>query len=74
VARYEPAALATLAPFDPAARVTDLVAALGPAVLDVDDERPFFNVNAPGDVERAAALLSRRSRSSSAPAGRTRAR
>jgi molybdenum cofactor guanylyltransferase len=73
-ARYEPAALATLEGFRPSVRVTAAVAALAPAVLDVADATPFFNVNAPADLERASALLSRRSRSSCARAGRSRAR
>jgi molybdopterin-guanine dinucleotide biosynthesis protein A len=58
-ARYEPAALGALEGFDPGARATDVVAALGPAVLELDDERPFSNVNGPEDLDRAAALLSR---------------
>jgi molybdopterin-guanine dinucleotide biosynthesis protein A len=56
-ARYEPAALAALERFDPTARVTDLVAALAPAILDVADAGAFLNVNTPEDLTRAAALL-----------------
>jgi molybdenum cofactor guanylyltransferase len=58
-ARYEPAALGALEGFDAGARATDVVAALGPAVLELEDERLFCNVNAPEDLDRAAALLSR---------------
>ncbi len=58
-ARYEPAALAALEGFEPAARVTEVVAALAPALLEVADATPFFNVNAPADLERAAELLRR---------------
>jgi molybdenum cofactor guanylyltransferase len=56
-ARYDPPALAALAGFDPAARAQDVVAALGPRVLDWPDDEPFFNVNAPEDLLHAAALL-----------------
>jgi molybdopterin-guanine dinucleotide biosynthesis protein A len=45
-------------------RLTAAVEALAPRVLDFADETPFFNVNTPEDLER----LSRRSRTSSAPA------
>jgi molybdopterin-guanine dinucleotide biosynthesis protein A len=54
-ARYEPAALAALEGFEPAARVTDLVLALDPLVLDVADARAFLNVNTAEDLARAAA-------------------
>jgi molybdopterin-guanine dinucleotide biosynthesis protein A len=54
-ARYEPSALAALEGFDPTARVTDLVLALGPVVLDVADARAFLNVNTAEDLARAAA-------------------
>jgi molybdenum cofactor guanylyltransferase len=60
-ARYEPAALgplsAELAAPERLGRLTDIVAALAPRVLDVADERPFFNVNAPEDLLTAAALM-----------------
>ena len=62
-ARYEPAALAALEGFDHVARVVDVVAALRPAVVEIADARPFFNVNAPEDLERAAALTRRPGRS-----------
>lgn len=60
LARYEPAALAPLAAAlarRPAPSLTAAVEALAPRVLDVDDERPFFNVNAPEDLLTATALL-----------------
>lgn len=57
LARYEPAALAALeAALAAAGSLTDVVARLGPQVLDVADERPFFNVNAPEDLLLASAL------------------
>lgn len=62
LARYEPAALAPLAAalaerHPP--RLTDAVAALAPRVVEVGDELPFFNVNAPEDLLTAAGLLDR---------------
>lgn len=59
-ARYEPAALPGLETFADGARMTDLVAALGPAVLEWPDERPFLSVNAPEDVLSASAALALR--------------
>ena len=58
-ALYTPRALAALERFDPDVRAADAVAALDPVVLEVADETPFFNVNAPEDLLQAAALLSR---------------
>ena len=49
--------LSVLVPIDPDVSVTAAVLALGPALVDFDDERAFFNVNAPGDLARAARLL-----------------
>jgi molybdopterin-guanine dinucleotide biosynthesis protein A len=60
LARYEPAALAPLAAAlaqQRPPRLTDAVAALDPLVLELDDERPFFNVNVPEDLLTAAGLL-----------------
>lgn len=57
LARYEPGALAALEGFDPAARATDLVVALDPLVLDVEDEEQLLNVNRPEDLLRASALV-----------------
>jgi molybdopterin-guanine dinucleotide biosynthesis protein A len=59
-ARYDPPALAALAGFDQHARAQDVVASIGPRVLDWPDDEPFFNVNAPEDLLQAAALLDAR--------------
>jgi len=62
LARYGPAAYAPLAAAlrrHPPPSLTDAVAALRPRVLEVGDERPFFNVNAPEDLLTAAGLLDR---------------
>jgi molybdenum cofactor guanylyltransferase len=59
-ARYDPPALGGLAGFDLAARAQDVVAALGPRVLQWPDDEPFFTVNAPEDLLQAAALLGTR--------------
>ncbi len=58
-ALYRPAALGALEGFDPGARTVEVVEALGPAVLEVADGRPFHNVNAPEDLLLASALLPR---------------
>ena len=61
LARYEPSALAPLAAAlagaGRSAPLRELVAALSPRVLDMADERPFFNVNRPEDLLTASALL-----------------
>jgi molybdopterin-guanine dinucleotide biosynthesis protein A len=58
LALYAPAALEPLrAALDAPLRET--VAALEPRLLEVDDPRPFFNVNRPEDLLHAAALLDR---------------
>lgn len=62
LARYGPAAHAPLAAAlvrDPLPPLTDAVAALGPRVLELDDELPFFNVNAPEDLLTAHGLIDR---------------
>jgi molybdenum cofactor guanylyltransferase len=62
LARYSPAAYAALAAAlqaDPLPSLSDAVLALDPHVLECDDERPFFNVNAPEDLLTAAGLLDR---------------
>jgi len=62
LARYTPAAHAPLAAAlcrDPLPSLQDAVLALEPRVLELDDERPFFNVNAPEDLLTAAGLLDR---------------
>jgi molybdopterin-guanine dinucleotide biosynthesis protein A len=63
LARYEPAALAPLAAAlarRPAPSLTAAVTELTPCVVELDDELPFFNVNAPEDLLTAAGLLDRR--------------
>jgi molybdopterin-guanine dinucleotide biosynthesis protein A len=62
LARYGPAAYAPLAAAllrDPLPSLTDVVAALDPLVLELDDAQPFFNVNVPEDLLTAAGLLDR---------------
>jgi molybdopterin-guanine dinucleotide biosynthesis protein A len=62
LARYGPAAHAPLAAAlaqDPLPSLTDAVTALEPRVLELDDERPFFNVNAPEDLLTAHGLIDR---------------
>ncbi len=41
----------------PSAPLTATVAALAPRVLEIADERPFFNVNVPEDLLTASALI-----------------
>jgi molybdopterin-guanine dinucleotide biosynthesis protein A len=55
---HEPLAAALATPDGPGP-LTQLVEGLDPLVLERDDERPFFNVNAPEDLLTAAALLDR---------------
>jgi molybdenum cofactor guanylyltransferase len=60
LARYEPAALAPLeqALADPRpAPLTDAVAALRPRVIELADDRAFFNVNLPEDLLTATAMM-----------------
>jgi molybdenum cofactor guanylyltransferase len=59
-ARYEPRALSALADCDFASPVSDVVAAMGPRIVEWPDEEPFFNVNGPEDILQAAALLGSR--------------
>jgi molybdopterin-guanine dinucleotide biosynthesis protein A len=59
LARYEPETLAALRRAPPDAPLTDVVAGLGPRVLEAPEERPFFNVNTPQDLAAAAQFLSR---------------
>jgi molybdenum cofactor guanylyltransferase len=59
-ARYDPRALSALAAGDFATPVRDVVAALGPRIVEWPDDEPFFNVNHPEDILQAAALLSGR--------------
>jgi molybdopterin-guanine dinucleotide biosynthesis protein A len=65
LARYGPTAYPALAQAlrqDPLPSVRDAVAALGPRILELDDEQAFFNVNAPEDLLTAAGLLDRGTR------------
>ncbi len=56
---YQPRAAQLLGqPFDRPLR--EQVAALGPRLLEVEDSEQLFNVNAPEDLLRAAAMLDRR--------------
>ncbi len=67
--RYEQLALELL-PDDMAAAdrpLMEVISELGPRLLEVDDPAELFNVNTPGDLLQAAALLDRR-RSSQSPA------
>ncbi len=57
---YSPAALPALASRSPSASTTDVVLTLDPRVIELDDEDAFYNVNAPEDLLRAAALLDAR--------------
>lgn len=62
LARYEPAALPPLAAAlgRPLTRLTGIVEALGPRILDADaDARCFFNVNLPEDLLTATAMMDR---------------
>jgi molybdopterin-guanine dinucleotide biosynthesis protein A len=56
-ALYTPAAAGGLAAFDPSARATDLVEALGICELVPADPIAFFNVNRPEDVLQASVLV-----------------
>jgi molybdopterin-guanine dinucleotide biosynthesis protein A len=60
-ALYAPAALAGLAAFDPGARMTDVVEALGVREVAPPDPDSFLNVNRPEDLIQAAVCLSGRS-------------
>jgi molybdenum cofactor guanylyltransferase len=60
VAHYRPAAHAPLVrELAAGASLTAAVERLAPRVLALDDERPFFNVNAPEDLLTAAAMIDR---------------
>lgn len=56
-ALYTERALPALASFDPDARATDVVEALGVREVEGLDETAFFNVNAPEDVLRASVYV-----------------
>jgi molybdopterin-guanine dinucleotide biosynthesis protein A len=57
---YRPEALAPLQAAALDMPVREVVAALGPAPVEVDDPVELFNVNTPADLAQAAALLERR--------------
>jgi len=59
LALYLPAAAAALArgAIDAGRPLRAEVAAIGPRLVEVDDERAFFNVNTPADLQRAAEML-----------------
>jgi molybdopterin-guanine dinucleotide biosynthesis protein A len=61
LARYERTARAPLAKAlgGPPRMLTDIVAALHPHVLEVDDDEAFFNVNLPEDLLTATAMMDR---------------
>jgi molybdenum cofactor guanylyltransferase len=61
-ALYTPLALAGLAAYAPDDPVPAVVAALGPAVVEIDDAEAFFDVDAPEDLLGASALLAQRTR------------
>jgi molybdopterin-guanine dinucleotide biosynthesis protein A len=72
--RYTARAIEPLRAADPESPLRDAVEVLRPTLLEVRDAMELFNVNTPSDLERAAELLcgpglSRRSRTSSGPAG-----
>jgi len=70
-ALYRPEALPGLASFDPGARATAVVEALGVREVEVPDPDAFLNVNRPEDLIGAAVCLSARSRRAArADAGR----
>jgi molybdopterin-guanine dinucleotide biosynthesis protein A len=54
---YTREALKGLEQFEPGARVTDIVEALGVAHVEWDDANAVLSVNAPEDLLRAQALL-----------------
>jgi molybdopterin-guanine dinucleotide biosynthesis protein A len=62
LALYLPAAVnpLRLAARETSAPLRDLVAGIGPRLLNVDNPEAFFNINAPEDLLHAAALLDRR--------------
>jgi molybdopterin-guanine dinucleotide biosynthesis protein A len=62
LACYQPSALGPLsaAAQDPTVRLRDAVAALSPALYEVEDPACLFNVNSPDELLQAAAMLDRR--------------
>ena len=69
---YAPRAMEPLRTALPAeAPVRELLASMGPRMLDVGDHELLFNINSPEDLLHAAAILDGRARSSRPPASRT---
>ena len=66
--RYDARAVGPLRAAGFGVPLREAVMALSPRLLEVDDPELLLNVNTAPDLERAAAALSRRSRTSSAPA------
>jgi molybdopterin-guanine dinucleotide biosynthesis protein A len=66
-ALYMPAAMAGLATFEPDARASDVIAAIGMREVEAEDPTAFYNVNRPEDLLQASVLLATRSRA--APEG-----
>jgi molybdopterin-guanine dinucleotide biosynthesis protein A len=65
---YQPAALALLGPAQNRP-LRELVAAIRPRLLEVEDRDALFNVNVPADLLRAAAALDRRRAAHRPPIG-----
>jgi molybdenum cofactor guanylyltransferase len=62
MALYTPLALAGLSGYGPEDAPQAAVAALDPAIVEIDDADAFFEVNAPEDVLQASALRAERAR------------
>jgi molybdopterin-guanine dinucleotide biosynthesis protein A len=60
-ALYMPAAMAGLATFEPDARASDVIAAIGMREVEAEDPTAFYNVNRPEDLLQASVLLATRS-------------
>jgi molybdenum cofactor guanylyltransferase len=56
-ALYTPVAMTRLASFDPAARATDVIEALGVREVEVPDPTAFLNVNRPEDLLQASVFV-----------------
>jgi molybdopterin-guanine dinucleotide biosynthesis protein A len=66
---YHPNALELLGPSRDRP-LRELVAAINPRLLEVDDPDELFNINVPDDLLRAAAMLDRRARAAGGPVER----
>ena len=65
---YRPEAVGPLQTAGTGVPLRQAVRTLGPRLLETEHPELLMNVNTPADLQRAAELLSRRSRTSSAPA------